>query len=140
MKNGGTKKRRPKGVAAAKPVTGTRSVTEEDKAIGQRLRAMRLDRDVSQDALAKQLGISFQQIQKYEKGLNRVAMARAKEICAFLDFPITQLFAASSKDSDGEFDTQSYKLAKSFNNLRPNVKLAIRRLIDTLVSEDPQTA
>ena len=47
---------------------------------------------MSQDHLGQQLGVSFQQIQKYEKGINRISAARLYEICQVLDVPIASMF------------------------------------------------
>jgi len=64
---------------------GQRGVTGLDRTIGLRLRARRLEQHVSQDALAQKLGVSFQQVQKYEKGVNRVGSARLVEIARILE-------------------------------------------------------
>jgi transcriptional regulator with XRE-family HTH domain len=63
---------------------GVRSSTPADALIGNRLRQRRLELHVSQIQLAAQLGISFQQVQKYEKGTNRVNAGRLNQIAAFL--------------------------------------------------------
>ena len=46
-----------------------------DKGIGARVRARRLEIGITQDELAKRLGVSFQQVQKYEQGINRISAA-----------------------------------------------------------------
>ena len=71
----------------AKKKTGLkkqRSVTTMDALIGQRLRARRMEQHMSQDELGHQLGVSFQQVQKYEKGVNRVGAARLQQIATAL--------------------------------------------------------
>lgn len=55
--------------------------TEIDQQIGARVREFRLLRSMSQEALAERLGITFQQLQKYEKGLNRVSASALILIC-----------------------------------------------------------
>jgi transcriptional regulator with XRE-family HTH domain len=47
---------------------------------------------MSQDRLAEQLGITFQQVQKYEKGINRVSASRLQQIAQILDVPISFFF------------------------------------------------
>jgi DNA-binding XRE family transcriptional regulator len=47
---------------------------------------------LTQEALGKKLGVSFQQVQKYEKGVNRVSAARLFEICRALKVPLTTMF------------------------------------------------
>ena len=58
---------------------------EERRRIGRRIRRRRLFMSMTQGALARALGISFQQVQKYEKGINRVPAERLMQICAQLD-------------------------------------------------------
>lgn len=61
-----------------------RLVSEADRAIGPRIRIARAEIGMSQDALARALGLTFQQVQKYEKGTNRVSAARLAAIAAIL--------------------------------------------------------
>jgi transcriptional regulator with XRE-family HTH domain len=56
-----------------------------DAAIGGRLRARRMVVGMSQGALGKTLGVSFQQIQKYEKGVNRISLGHAKLLAQALE-------------------------------------------------------
>jgi transcriptional regulator with XRE-family HTH domain len=60
-----------------------------DKQIGVRVRMRRLTLDMSQQKLAADLGISFQQLQKYEKGINRIGAGRLQKIAEILLVPIT---------------------------------------------------
>jgi len=61
----------------------------EDVEIGRKIRALRLQRGLSQSDLARGIGLTFQQIQKYEKGTNRVSAGRLQQIADFLGVPIT---------------------------------------------------
>lgn len=65
---------------------------EIDIYVGARVRSCRESHGLSQDALARQLGISFQQLQKYEKGTNRISVSRLQMIARVLDVPIGQFF------------------------------------------------
>src|ERR1700750_1560335 len=65
-----------------------------DVEIGKRIRAQRLSRGMSQEDLADRLGVTFQQLQKYEKGANRVSAARLREIAIALKLPIAVLYGA----------------------------------------------
>ena len=58
--------------------------TELDRAIGLRLRSLRMRRNLSQGDLAAKLGVSFQQVQKYEKGTNRLSGSRLVAVCEVL--------------------------------------------------------
>ncbi len=66
-------------------------MTERDVEIGRRLRSRRIAAKLSQEQISKAIGVSFQQIQKYEKGLNRIPAARLERLadalgCSVLDF------------------------------------------------------
>ena len=58
--------------------------SEVDRALGLRVRARRMMLGISQERLGDALGLTFQQVQKYEKGANRISVARLLEIAAFL--------------------------------------------------------
>jgi transcriptional regulator with XRE-family HTH domain len=60
-----------------------------DKQVGVRVRMQRLTLDMSQQKLAADLGVSFQQVQKYEKGVNRIGAGRLRQLAEILQVPIT---------------------------------------------------
>jgi transcriptional regulator with XRE-family HTH domain len=62
-----------------------------DVAVGARVRAFRLSRNMAQEELAKSLGLTFQQVQKYEKGVNRVSASRLHQIARALRVPVATL-------------------------------------------------
>jgi transcriptional regulator with XRE-family HTH domain len=65
-----------------------RSPSAIDRQIGVRLRMRRLTLDMSQEKFAAAFGISFQQVQKYEKGVNRIGAGRLPQIAEILQVPI----------------------------------------------------
>ncbi|WP_338821702.1 helix-turn-helix transcriptional regulator [Bradyrhizobium septentrionale] len=69
--------------------THPRTVTGIDKIIGNRLRQRRLELHISQSELADKLGVSFQQVQKYEKGVNRVSTGRLQQIATVLESDVS---------------------------------------------------
>ena len=73
-----------------------RGIQEADKIIGLRIRARRHEFGMSQEELGHKLGISFQQIQKYEKGANRVTTGRLVQVCEALKCSVTDLAAGLS--------------------------------------------
>jgi transcriptional regulator with XRE-family HTH domain len=66
-----------------------------DAEVGRRVRARRLECDISQTELADRIGVTFQQVQKYEKGVNRIGAGRLQRIAEALDVPITFFFSGS---------------------------------------------
>ena len=71
------------------PAPSKRSGDPRDAEIGKRIRARRLERGLSQTELGQRLGVTFQQVQKYEKGTNRVGAGRLQRVAEILDVPIT---------------------------------------------------
>ena len=70
----------------------TKSATEIDRDLGQGIAVLRKAKRLSQTTLGAAIGISFQQIQKYEKGMNRVSGSRRQELAHALDVPVSALF------------------------------------------------
>ena len=62
----------------------SRSISAVDQHVGQRVRAQRLLKGISQQALAGALNLTFQQVQKYERGVNRIGAGRLSQIAAVL--------------------------------------------------------
>ena len=71
-------------------------MTETDRA-AEKIRAQRLNKGLTQEELGTKLGVTFQQIQKYEKGINRVGSGRLYEIAEILEIPVTSFFEAQAK-------------------------------------------
>src|ERR1700755_1691002 len=76
-----------------------RSPNSTDSEVGESIRAHRLIAGMSQTDLADKLGVSFQQVQKYEKGANRVGAGRLPQIAEIFDIPITALFKSHAQTS-----------------------------------------
>ena len=114
----------------------TRGVKDIDKQFGVRIRMLRAQQGISQDALAKAVGVSFQQIQKYEKGSNRVSLARAVQLAAELHTSVNELIGADDSKAltSTSFNHATFKLAQSLERLHglsPSLTTEFRRMIDT---------
>src|ERR1700759_923351 len=75
--------------SAARTPLKKRSPNAADSEVGESIRAHRLIAGMSQTDLANKLGVSFQQVQKYEKGVNRVGAGRLPQIAKIFDVPIS---------------------------------------------------
>ena len=73
------------------------SATKVDAHVGQRVRGRRKEMGLSQEKLAKSLGVSFQQVQKYEIGINRVSAGRLWDIADSLEVDIGYFFEGIAK-------------------------------------------
>ena len=77
-------------------MTDERAATSIDRKLGQRVRSRRLEIGMSQERLAELLGVTFQQVQKYEKGVNRIAASRLFDIASALQQPVSRFFEGLS--------------------------------------------
>lgn len=85
--------------------TNQRSTNSIDWHVGSRLRLRRLELGMSQERLAEQLGITFQQVQKYERGTNRIGASRLHQIALVLQVPITFFFEGAEGEDDDKIPT-----------------------------------
>lgn len=76
-----------------------RSAGKPDIEMGKRIRLRRVEQKISQADLGEKLGVSFQQVQKYEKGVNRVGAARLQQIASALSVPITFFYDSDNTKS-----------------------------------------
>ena len=74
------------------PEESDRSPNRVDMHVGMRIRLRRRTIGLSQERLAEALGLTFQQVQKYERGVNRVSASKLYEIARILRAPITSFF------------------------------------------------
>ncbi len=77
-------------------------MTEEsiNKSIGEKLRSLRKMKGINQSDIGKILGVSFQQVQKYENGQNRICGAKLKMVADYLQAPITSFFPSATQSVD----------------------------------------
>jgi transcriptional regulator with XRE-family HTH domain len=79
----------------------TKTPNPTDKYVGSRVRMRRLMLGMSQDKLADALGLTFQQVQKYEKGTNRISASRLQAISQTLDTPVHFFFEGGPQSAKG---------------------------------------
>jgi transcriptional regulator with XRE-family HTH domain len=106
-----------------------RRATAEDVAIGQKVRALRLDRGMPQSDLGKLAGVTFQQLKKYEKGANRISAGRLSVIAAALHVPVTAFYEAAARRGD-----------QSFAYLRSKGAVRLVRAYAVIAEHGPKTA
>ncbi|HEY3797252.1 MAG TPA: helix-turn-helix domain-containing protein [Caulobacteraceae bacterium] len=119
-----------------------------DLHVGARIRMRRRMQGVSQEKLADALGLTFQQVQKYERGANRVSASKLYEIAATLRAPISYFFdglADPAQPAGGEGDgldeqsmhaflmsSEGLDLARQFARLGRSVRKRLLDLVRTL--------
>ena len=111
--------------------TSAKSPNSTDAYVGSRVRMRRKVLGMSQEKLGEQLGITFQQVQKYEKGANRIGASRLQTISQVLDMPISYFFpqetpvaggmgenAQSDYVSDFMMSSEGIELNRAFAQIR----------------------
>ena len=81
-----------------------KQTTDVDRLVGVRITALRKARGMSQTALGNAVGVTFQQVQKYEKGQNRVGAGRLREIARLLDVPVSAFFEENEPRANAQED------------------------------------
>jgi transcriptional regulator with XRE-family HTH domain len=107
-----------------------------DKKIGSVIRMQRVKLGISQAELGGALGVTFQQIQKYEHGTNAVASTRVADLCRALEMTPNDLFGVSSKiDSDvSKISAWTMRVALKLEDSSP----AMRQAIDAMLNAGPK--
>lgn len=125
-----------------------------DKRIGQRVKQRRLELGMSQERLAELLGVTFQQIQKYEKGVNRVAASRLFELSSALGVALGYFFEGltagapqpglAEEAQDFVYDMlatpEGQQLLQIFGSIRsPKVRRRVVELVRALADDEGET-
>ena len=107
--------------------------------LGAKLRIRRLALGLTQTKVAQAINVTFQQIQKYEKGTNGISSLRIMQLANFLKVPVVYFFedypsynsspADSDKDKDGSVDLNYSFLARLFSNLSNQQKEKIFQVL-----------
>jgi transcriptional regulator with XRE-family HTH domain len=116
---------------------------KRDIEVGRRVRAFRLQKGLSQEKLADQLGVTFQQVQKYEKGTNRIAAGRLQRIAEILEIPITEFFiqhrgtgTAPSELSELVDTASALRLVRSYSRIRDTkLQQAVLYFVEKVAAE-----
>jgi len=111
-----------------------------DAHVGERIRLRRTEAGLTQEQLASALDISYQQIQKYETGANRVSAGRILEIARKLGVEVGDFFEGLQDDVSGPplehggHQRSAIELVRTFGQIKdPEVRAAIAGLVKTIV-------
>ena len=128
-----------------------KSPNSTDTYVGSRVRIRRKMLSMSQEKLGEQLGITFQQVQKYEKGANRIGASRLQAISQVLEMPISYFFpqepavaggmgesAQSDYVSDFMMSSEGIELNRAFAQIKdPKLRRKVIDLVRTMAATDP---
>jgi transcriptional regulator with XRE-family HTH domain len=103
--------------------------------VGRRVKTRRVLRNMSQAALADQLGLTFQQLRKYESGANRISAGRLWQIGQRLDVPATWFFEGLDGQSETLTSTgsnEALETALIIQSLPTDIRKLVQGLLSTL--------
>ena len=114
-----------------------------DIEVGRRVRALRLEKRMSQEKLGNQLALTFQQIQKYENGTNRIGAAKLQRIAQILGVSVSALYpdpvpaGQNSQEVAELIDTGStLRLLRAYSRMRsPSLQRALTTLVEEIAEK-----
>jgi transcriptional regulator with XRE-family HTH domain len=115
-----------------------------DVAVGRNVRIWRMARGMSQAQLAGRLDVTFQQLQKYEVGANRIGTGRLVKVAAVLGIPIATLFHGTDTDPSRSLlalvsDARAFRLAEAFAAIHNStLRLSLVYLVEKIAAAVPQ--
>jgi transcriptional regulator with XRE-family HTH domain len=120
----------------------TRKSGPLDAMVGARISMLRVDRSMSQAMLAERIGVTFQQMQKYERGANRIGASRLSLIASVLGVSVGELFESSGAGSPGLnspvrllAEPGALRVLKAYaRTTSPRVRHCIAKLVESIAS------
>ena len=123
----------------------TKRPSSVDIAVGRNVRIWRMAKGLSQAQLAHRLGVTFQQVQKYEVGSNRIGTGRLVKLAAILGVPIAALFDGTEGADRARSllaliaDKRAFRLARAFAAIADNTaRLSLVNLVEKIAIAVPQ--
>lgn len=107
------------------PKDTVKQPTDIDRYVGLQVRAARRELKLTQDGLGKLLNITFQQVQKYERGVNRISSGKLYEIARVLKRPLEYFYP----EHDGEIDVDD---ARTEALLKSDLRKECKSLLDDI--------
>lgn len=127
--------------------TDSRKARAIDACIGQNIKQARQSRSISQQDLARHLDISYQQVQKYERGNNRISAGRLYQVAQLMDIPVEHFYRGALETAEDTDRSLVEPLSEKEALTRvaqkvpyPKLKKAIMDLVDAVYNEpiDPK--
>lgn len=129
---------------------GKRRIIDFDIAIGRRIRIQRTLRNITQTQLADAIGITFQQIQKYEHGTNRISAGKLLQIAHFLGVPVSVFFDGLEETKNGKSheapeyqqlrslvaSAEGERLYRAFSQIRKKTQMSLIRMVESLADAE----
>ena len=115
-----------------------------DCLVGRRVRMLRVARGLSQTELGREIGVTFQQVQKYERGTNRISASKLHDIARILGVEVAYLFGDAAHPENGDTDLPrrvDLLVAQALSKLpEGHLKQQLTELILALAQKAPMIA
>jgi len=125
------------------PIRHKKSPNAIDVHVGARVRLRRMMLGLSQEKLGEHLGITFQQIQKYEKGTNRIGASRLQAIARVLSVPVAFFFEGAPGGGDGHepmptadvtFDAATLEISLLVRAMTPMQRQSVHQIARVIIA------
>lgn len=125
----------------------TRKSGSLDTAVGARIRMLRVNRGISQAVLAERIGVTSQQLQRFERGASRVGVSRLARIASVLEVSVSAFFESAKAGSAGLkspvqllADRDALKVLEAYSRMpSPWVRSCIARLVESIADRNSKT-
>ncbi|WAJ26825.1 helix-turn-helix domain-containing protein [Antarcticirhabdus aurantiaca] len=108
-------------------------LSDLDRALATRIREARISKGLTQSALADEIGVTYQQYQKYESGQNRITAARLFRLARALDLPISRFFSLDERGrAPPAVDQDDCLIVAACRSLPPEFVKAFRDLVTVM--------
>ncbi|WP_287011334.1 helix-turn-helix domain-containing protein [Brevundimonas sp.] len=105
-----------------------------DALIGGRVRAFREAQKITQAGLAGAIGVTFQQVQKYERGVNRISAARLLQIANFLRLPIADFYPNETMP-EGAATPQFQAIGRAYVQMTPHQQASLLSIAEAIAGK-----
>jgi transcriptional regulator with XRE-family HTH domain len=118
---------------------------EVDAHVGQRMRQRRSSLGISQGRLGRQLGLTFSQVQKYEKGTNRIGAGRLYLLARYLGVPVEYFFDGLQEEAEEGAGGMASKMERAtldnafLSITDPDTRRSVLALVSSLATGSPPT-
>ena len=119
-----------------------KTITAEDKIVAHNIKTYRKSQNITQSALADHLNVSFQQVQKYENGVNRVSASTLLKISEYLNIPPATLLAQETdqQNSSDLNNKDTMELLTIYRQIKDeNVKNELKNILKSYVKKNEES-
>lgn len=109
-----------------------------DIAVGDRIRQLRKARGITQTELANAIGLTFQQVQKYEKARNRISASKLAQIANIFNVDVAELFQTPVNDDEETSVDDVQQLLDYVNDMPLKVRRHFKELLGAIVEHQPR--